>query len=134
MTQTVVQYDTSTGEIEDIDIVVGNERELSTNELDAENHGVSPGELDSMRVDTSGAEPKLVKKSDYEWRRPGVIDSETRDLIAEKFRAAGANAIQAEQNNNPAAFMVAVIQMEYLNYVALTGDRIESVEDSYFPV
>lgn len=74
--------------------------------------------------------------------RPGVVDAETFDLITEQFRAAGSNAIQAENaiaanDNIPQEvddFARASTQMFYLLYVALTGDRIDSVEADYFPV
>lgn len=70
-----------------------------------------------------------------ELKQDGLLgDSVEYDALVSEFRDAGANAIDAEQSGDAAAFMRAVIQMEYLQYVALTGDRIDVVEDEYFPV
>lgn len=111
--------------IADKDFDPGDGREL----VDAEDERVNPGwTWDGTAFIEPDPEPIDL------WNRPGAVDSETAEVIGEQFRAAGSNAIQAEQSGDTAAFMRAVIQMEYLQYVALTGDRIESVEDTYFQV
>lgn len=82
-------------------------------------------------------------RSPPEWyEAQGVMSRQTQKLISEQYRVAGQNAIAAEQAIQANAnipqevkdFSRAQIQMLYLLYVSLTGDRIPSVEDDYFLV
>lgn len=96
--------------------------------------------LDLARVDISGSSPVLEYKEATAFNRPGVTDRDTRELISAEYRAAGSDAIQAEQAIRSNAnipqevkdYAFAVNQMLYLLYVTLTGDRIQSVEDEYW--
>lgn len=137
MTLTIVRYEPSTGKIQSIRYEANHDYTPEPDEL------VYDGparDLRHSRVDTSTEPPQLVDDPEAEWQRPGVVDAETRELIGQKFRAKGADAleeltaIEANANVSPevTAYLQDVFAMQYLTYVALTGDRVQSVEDRFF--
>lgn len=139
MTVLIVDFDPATGEILGHRHVAHHDYTPDDNEMEVESG--DHRELVNACVDTSVDPPELTDDPPDVWERPGVVDAETRGLIAEQFRAAGADAIQAydamqSAGNVPQAaldYFHANLRMEYLVYVALTGDRIQTVEDRFFP-
>lgn len=131
MTVSVIVYDETTGGILSLRYEPNHDYIPSGNELIAP-EGTDLRRVWTKRVDVGADPPELVPDPNTEWQRPGVVDADTREIIAEKFRDAGADAIAALDSSDAAAFMDATIRMQYLTYVALTGDRIETVEDRFF--
>lgn len=143
MTLTILLYDESTGEIDGLNHVADHDYEPGPGEMevtDTTYHNESA--LVGKMVDTSTDPPSIVDDPEWEWKRPQVVNSETHDIIVNQFQEAGSNALQADssiQSNSDIPqeikdYTRANIQMKYLIYVSLTGDRIQSVEDDYFPV
>ena len=96
-------------------------------------------ELDGSTVDPgTGA---LSADPEAHFTRPGVVDGRTREIIASQFQAKGSDAITAANDiagngtipQEVSDFADAVMALQYLTYVALTGTRHDAVESRFFP-
>lgn len=138
MSVLVVEYDAE-GKITDWEYEADHDYSPDEDEIIAP-EPVDHRDIDRMEVDVTADPPSLVEVPPEVFGRPSVVDNETRELIGEKFRVRGADAlgeldaIEGNTNIPPevTAYLQDVFAMQYLTYVSLTGDRVKSVEDRFF--
>lgn len=99
-------------------------------------------EIRGKVVDTSSDPPELVDAPDREWNVEPLLEGRGGDLIRSHFRDCGIKALEAHQamKDDPDVaqsttdFAASMVCLHYLNYVALTGKRVEEIEEAYFNV